>query len=169
MKRLLTLSVAALALGATPLAAQDIAITGATVASGDGSAAVENATVVVRGGRVVAAGTGVAVPGGVPVVDGEGMWVTPGLFASITNLGLVDVGAVSESNDVDADDGIHFAIGRSDAELVTLMLDLLGDETGAHAIGAAARDFVVTRQGWNAMLEPLQDLMQPDKACRDAA
>ncbi|VVT02697.1 amidohydrolase family protein [Erythrobacter sp. EC-HK427] len=116
MKRLLTLSVAALALGATPLAAQDIAITGATLASGDGSAPVENATVVVRGGRVVAAGTGVAVPGGVPVVDGEGMWVTPGLFASITNLGLVDVGAVSESNDVDADESpFHAALDVSPA------------------------------------------------------
>ena len=116
MKRLLTLSVAALALGATPLAAQDIAITGATLASGDGSAPVENATVVVRGGRVVDAGSGVAVPGGVPVVDGEGMWVTPGLFASITNLGLVDVGAVSESNDVDADEApFHAALDVSPA------------------------------------------------------
>ena len=116
MKRLLTLSVAALALGATPLAAQDIAITGATLASGDGSAPVENATVVVRGGRVVAAGTGVAVRGGVPVVDGEARWVTPGLFASITNLGLVDVGAVSESNDVDADEApFHAALDVSPA------------------------------------------------------
>jgi len=104
MKRLLTLAASAIALTSAPALAQDVAITGATVALGDGSEPVENATVVVRGGRVVAAGAGVSVPAGVTVLDGSGTWVTPGLFASSTNLGLVDVGAVSESNDVDADD-----------------------------------------------------------------
>ena len=54
----------------SPALAQDLAITGATVATGDGSEPIENATVVVRGGRVVAAGSGVAVPAGVPVIDG---------------------------------------------------------------------------------------------------
>ncbi|QZH76246.1 MAG: amidohydrolase family protein [Erythrobacter sp.] len=102
MSRALLLGVAALALSATPLAAQDVAVTGATVATGDGSEPIRNATVVVQGGRVVAAGAGVAVPAGMTVVDGSGLWVTPGLFASITNLGLVDVGAVGESNDEEA-------------------------------------------------------------------
>ncbi|MFB0612021.1 amidohydrolase family protein [Aurantiacibacter poecillastricola] len=102
MNRLLALASAALALTAAPLAAQDVAITGATVALGDGSDPVENATVVVRGGRVVAAGAGVAVPAGVPVLDGSGAWVTPGLFASLTELGIYDVQAVDESNDVSA-------------------------------------------------------------------
>ncbi|RPF71475.1 amidohydrolase family protein [Aurantiacibacter spongiae] len=85
---------------ATPANAQDVAITGATVALGDGSDPVENATVVVRGGRVTAAGSGVSVPAGMQAIDGTGMWVTPGLFASMTHLGLVDVDAVDESNDV---------------------------------------------------------------------
>jgi imidazolonepropionase-like amidohydrolase len=96
------LAATALAALAAPLAAQDFAITNATVATGDGSAPIENATVVVRGGRVVAAGAGVAVPAGVPVSDGTGTWVTPGLFATVTNLGLVDVDAVSQSNDTAA-------------------------------------------------------------------
>ncbi|MCB2066829.1 MAG: amidohydrolase family protein, partial [Erythrobacter sp.] len=95
---------AALAAVALPAAAQDVVISNATVALGDGSAPVEHATVVVRGGRVTAAGAGVAVPAGMATIDGSGMWVSPGIFASITNLGLVDVDAVSESNDVDADD-----------------------------------------------------------------
>ncbi len=84
---------------AAPVAAQDVAITNATVATGDGSDPIEGATVVVRGGRIVAAGTGVAVPAGLQVLDGTGAWVTPGLFATVTTLGLWDVGAVSESND----------------------------------------------------------------------
>ena len=99
--RCLLVASAALALIA-PAAAQDFAITNATVATGDGSAPVENATVVVQNGRVVAAGAGLATPAGVEVIDGSGKWVTPGIFSAITTLGLVDVDGVSESNDTSA-------------------------------------------------------------------
>lgn len=84
---------------AGPVAAQDVAITNATVATGDGSDPVQNATVVIRGGRVVAAGPGVAIPAGVQAIDGTGKWVTPGLFAAMTGLGLSDADGVEESND----------------------------------------------------------------------
>ncbi len=94
---------AALAALATPISAQDVAITNATIGLGDGSAPIERATVVVRGGVIVAAGQGVPVPQGVAVIDGTGKWVTPGLFASITHLGLSDVDAVDESNDTEAE------------------------------------------------------------------
>ncbi|WP_128891344.1 amidohydrolase family protein [Erythrobacter sp. HKB08] len=89
---------------AAPAAAQDFAIINATVATGDGSEPIENATVLVRGGKVVAAGTGVTVPAGVETIDGSGRWVTPGIVASATTLGLWDVGAVSQSNDQAAGD-----------------------------------------------------------------
>lgn len=81
--------------------AQDIAITNATIATGDGSAPVQG-TVVVRGGKVVAAGPGAAVPAGIETVDGTDKWVTPGLFAAMTSLGLNDAAGVDESNDVAA-------------------------------------------------------------------
>lgn len=90
---------AALFACSTPLFAQDIAITNATVATGDGSEPVRGATVVIRGGKVTAAGVGVSVPAGVQAVDGTGKWVTPGLFAALTALGLSDAGGVEESND----------------------------------------------------------------------
>lgn len=99
--RILMAASAALALVA-PAAAQDFAITNATVATGDGSEPLENATVVVRDGHVVAAGTGVSAPSGVEVIDGRGKWVTPGIFSAVTTLGLADVDAVSESNDTSA-------------------------------------------------------------------
>ena len=86
----------------SPALAQDFAITNATVATGDGSAPIEGATVVVRGGKVVAAGPGVAVPAGVQAVDGTGKWVTPGLFAAMTALGLSDAEGVEESDDSSA-------------------------------------------------------------------
>ncbi|MFA7584948.1 MAG: amidohydrolase family protein [Novosphingobium sp.] len=79
--------------------AQDFAVTNARVVIGDGSEPVENGTVVVRGGKVAAAGAGVAVPAGIRVIDAGGKWVTPGLVAALTDLGLLDVNGVEESND----------------------------------------------------------------------
>ncbi|WP_205664876.1 amidohydrolase family protein [Tsuneonella suprasediminis] len=90
---------AAAAAVSAPLAAQNVAITNATLATGDGSEPVENATVVVQNGKIVAAGPGVAAPAGMAVIDGTGKWVTPGLFAAMTQLGLYDVDGVPNSND----------------------------------------------------------------------
>ena len=104
MKRFLTLAASVVALAASSASAQDVVITNATVATGDGSEPMEGATVVVRGGKVIAAGADIAVPAGADIVDGTGLWVTPGLFATVTSLGLWDVGAVNESNDTRAGD-----------------------------------------------------------------
>jgi imidazolonepropionase-like amidohydrolase len=81
---------------------QTIAITGGTVALGDGSEPIQGGTVVVRDGRIVAAGRGVAVPAGAQVVDATGKWVTPGIVAGFSRLGLVEVDAVDATNDVEA-------------------------------------------------------------------
>lgn len=103
MKPIFTLAASALALtaavAATSASAQNVVITNATVATGDGSEPIRNATVVVRNGRIVSAGAGTAAPTDIPAIDGTGKWVTPGIFAAVTTLGLWDVGAVSESND----------------------------------------------------------------------
>ena len=86
---------------ATGAHAQDVAITNVTLATGDGSDPIQNATVVVRGGKVVSAGTGTA-PAGTTVIDGTGKWATPGIFATMTSLGLLDVDGVGDSNDTRA-------------------------------------------------------------------
>lgn len=101
MKALLLTAAAALGVAA-PAAAQTVAVTNAKLVIGDGSAPVEGGTVVVRDGRVVAAGRGVAVPAGVPVVDAGGRWVTPGIFAGFTRMGIVEVDGVNETNDAGA-------------------------------------------------------------------
>lgn len=88
----------ALSMVAAPAFAQDVAITGGTVVIGDGSAPIPGGTVVVRGGRVVSAGSGGA-PAGIPTIDATGKWVTPGIVAGFTRLGLVDVDGVSTVND----------------------------------------------------------------------
>ena len=98
MRRLVAGAALALAL-ASPGFAQDIVITNATIVVGDGGEPVRGGTVVVRGGKVVAAGAGVAAPAGIQTIDAQGRWVTPGLVAAITDLGLLDVDGVTESND----------------------------------------------------------------------
>lgn len=130
----------ALLSGALPnlAAAQDFAIINAKVAIGDGSEPIENGVVIVRGGKIAAAGPAgsghdakTADSFGVDTLyNARGAWVTPGIFAALTDLGLVDVGGVEESNDTSAQ-GSQF----------NAALDV------ARAINPAAQDIAVSRAG----------------------
>lgn len=107
MSRALFLASIALALPwATTASAQTIAITNATVATGDGSGPIRGGTVIIRDGRIVAAGLGVAVPADAQVIDATGKWVTPGIVAGFSRLGLSDVdGGAEGANDEVAEKG----------------------------------------------------------------
>lgn len=69
---------------AKPVAAKPIAIVGATLIDGRGSAPVNDAVVVVRGGKIIAAGlrTAVAVAKDAEVVEAKGLSLLPGLIDS---------------------------------------------------------------------------------------
>lgn len=90
---------AAIAAFAAPAAAETIAITGGRVVIGDGSAPIDGGTVVMRDGNLVAVGASVAIPPGARRIDATGKWVTPGVFAGFTRLGLIEVEAVNGTND----------------------------------------------------------------------
>ena len=91
---------AALVSAAAPLAAQTVAITGGTVALGDGSEPIRGGTVLVRDGRVVAAGAmRFKLPAGTQVIDATGKWVTPGIVAGFSRLGLAEVDLTSSKED----------------------------------------------------------------------
>ncbi len=111
--------------------AQDFVITNATVAKGDGSEPISGGVVEVRGGKVVYAGPamGQAMETDT-VIDVAGMWVTPGIFAAVTDIGLADVGGVSESNDTSANSSPFNAA-----------LDV------ATSINPSSQDIAVTRVG----------------------
>jgi imidazolonepropionase-like amidohydrolase len=97
---------ALLVAGAAPLAAQTIAITGGTVALGDGSEPIANGVVVIRDGRIVAAGgMRMKLPADAQVVDATGKWVTPGIIAGFSRLGLADVDLAAEGADDTSSDG----------------------------------------------------------------
>ncbi len=99
MKHLL---LAAAALIAAPISAETIAITGGKLVLGDGSPPIDNGTVVIANGRVVGAGAALPIPAGATRVDAKGKWVTPGVVAGFSRLGLVAVDAVDPTNDATA-------------------------------------------------------------------
>lgn len=93
------------AAAAVPASAQTFAIVGGTVALGDGSQPIQSGMVVVRDGRIVAAGDiRMKLPAGTQVIDATGKWVTPGIVAGFSRLGLTDVsGGADGANDESAD------------------------------------------------------------------
>lgn len=98
MKRFL-LATAALIAATTAAHAETVAITGGKLVIGDGSAPIEGGTVLIRNGTVVAAGANVAIPADARTVDARGKWVTPGIFAGFSRVGLAEVDAVNGTND----------------------------------------------------------------------
>lgn len=98
-----------------PVAAQTIAITGATVHTVS-SPPIEGATVLVRDGRIVAVGSDVEIPADAERLDARGTVVTPGLIDTGSTLGLTEVGAVDDTRDysLGADDVIRAAFDVMD-------------------------------------------------------
>lgn len=103
MMRTWMLALTALALAPALAAAQTFAITGAEIHTAAGPV-IERGTVVVRDGRIEAVGPGVTAPSGARVIDGAGKVVTPGFLDSYTRLGVVEIGAVSGTNDTASED-----------------------------------------------------------------
>ena len=91
---------------AAPAAAGTVAITGGTVALGDGSEPIPNGMVVIRDGRVIAAGNvRMKLPADTQMIDAIGKWVTPGIVAGFSRLGLADVNLSAEGADDTGNDG----------------------------------------------------------------
>ena len=103
MKRATSMLGLALAVAlAAPAAAQTVAITNVTLASGDGGEPVPGATVIMQGGRILSAGAGVAVPANAERIDGRGKWVAPGMISAMSQLGLTELEIGGEGgNDVE--------------------------------------------------------------------
>ena len=79
--------------------AQSFAIINAHILTAGPVGEVANGTVVVRDGRIAAAGAGIAVPAGIKTIDAKGAYLTPGLIAVNTALGLIEVSSVDGTND----------------------------------------------------------------------
>ena len=95
------LFVTALAVFAPAIGAQTVAITGGRIYPVSGPM-IDGGTVLIRDGKIVAVGTNVAVPADAQRIDATGKVVTPGLVNAATQLGLVEIGAVSSTTDYGA-------------------------------------------------------------------
>ncbi len=129
---------------AAPVAAQTFAIVNGIVAKGDGSEPIPGGTVVVRNGRVVAAGAGVRVPQGSQVIDATGKWVTPGIFAGFTRLGLSEVDLSADGSDDTTSNGPFSA-----AIDVTPAINPLASTIAVNRADGITRAFVAPVTGKN--------------------
>ncbi|MDA2914337.1 amidohydrolase family protein [Acidobacteriia bacterium AH_259_A11_L15] len=99
----LILALGLVVLCAGPLAAQGgapvIVLQGGTVHTLAGPP-IENGTVIIRGGRIAAVGANLEIPDdATEVINVAGLDVYPGLFDSLSRLGLTEIGAVSATGD----------------------------------------------------------------------
>jgi imidazolonepropionase-like amidohydrolase len=93
-----------------------IAVVGATVHTMGSAGTLQDATVLIEGGRIRAVGKGLAIPAGARTIDAHGKVVTPGLFDSLTQLGIVEVNAVAGTRDgSEQNDRITAAFDVADA------------------------------------------------------
>ncbi len=82
------------------LAAEVIAITGATVYTMTEQGTLNDATVLVENGHIVAVGSGIQIPDGADRVEANGRIVTPGLFDAYSYFGVSEMDLVKETVDV---------------------------------------------------------------------
>jgi len=61
---------------------------------------IDNGSILVRNGKIVGVGQNLAAPKDVKIIEAKGMQVYPGMIDSGTTVGLSEISAVTESNDV---------------------------------------------------------------------
>lgn len=79
--------------------AQTLFINDATVHTMSSMAVIQKGDILIRDGRIQSVGTALTAPADAQVIEAEGRPVTPGFFAGITELGLVEISAVESSVD----------------------------------------------------------------------
>lgn len=89
----------ALGLPAISVQAATIAITNATIYTADKAGVITQGILVMRDGKIVALGQNATIPSDATVIDGSGQTLTPGFFAPLSTLGVVEVEGVEESDD----------------------------------------------------------------------
>lgn len=131
-----------------------IAVVGADIHTVAGPV-VRGGTVLFDKGKIVAVGVDVAVPAGAETVDAKGKRLYPGLFDAMSDIGLIEMGLVRQSNDraetgslnpnaraetAINPDSEHFPVTRSNGVLISLVAPQGGVVSGSAA--------VVMHDGW---------------------
>jgi imidazolonepropionase-like amidohydrolase len=86
---------------AAPASAETVAITHARILTAAAAGEIAQGVVVIRDGKIAAVGANAAIPTGARVIDAAGGVVTPGLFATNSLLGMVEIRQVGDDLSVD--------------------------------------------------------------------
>jgi imidazolonepropionase-like amidohydrolase len=115
MKKLLLSVVSALAMiGAAH--GEPILIKDGRVITNASAGVLENGDVLIDGGRVIGVGAEIAAPRNARVIDAKGKWVTPGIFAAMSEVGLNEISGSGAPNDASVDsETINAAASAADA------------------------------------------------------
>ena len=102
--------------GAAAARAETVVITNAAIHTMGPQGTIKNGTLVIENGRIRAVGAAVSPPASARRIDAHGKLVTPGLFDSYSQIGLVEVNAVDGTEDAHSqDDQITAAFNVADA------------------------------------------------------
>jgi len=130
-------------------------ITNATVHVGNGQV-LNNASVVITNGKIAAVGTNVQIPVGATQVNGQGKHVYPGLILTTSNLGLVEIGAVRASSDLqeigDLNPNIHSIVAyNTDSKIINTLRSngILLANVVPQGSFVAGQSSVVQLDAWN--------------------
>ncbi|MDE3194697.1 MAG: amidohydrolase, partial [Acidobacteriota bacterium] len=74
---------------------------------------IPNGTVIVRNGKIIGVGKNLQAPKDLKVIDGKGLQVYPGMIDAATEVGLVEINSIRESEDVSE-------LGKYNPQLVAL-------------------------------------------------
>jgi imidazolonepropionase-like amidohydrolase len=85
-------------------AAQDVFIEDATIVTNTNAGRIDVGDILIRGGKIVNMGNIADAPSGMTVINAKGKWVTPGLFAPFSRIGLVEISGEARTNDISADE-----------------------------------------------------------------
>jgi imidazolonepropionase-like amidohydrolase len=99
--RTFLLVVAVLFIVTAPARSQTVAITNAKIYPVSGPA-IAKGTVLIRDGVIAAVGEQVTIPAGAQTIDAAGKVITPGLINSLTEVGVIEIGQVRDTNDAAA-------------------------------------------------------------------
>ena len=88
-----------LSTSASAAMAQDYFISDAKLVTNTSEGTLEKADLIIRNGKVTQIGTDLIAPANAEVISADGRWVTPGLVAPFSRLGLMDIGGEDVTND----------------------------------------------------------------------
>jgi imidazolonepropionase-like amidohydrolase len=104
-------------LSAAPALAQPVAIVGGRVVTNGPEGIIDNGTVVIEGERILGVGgDDTPLPPGAVTIDAAGKWVTPGLIAAASQVGLVEVDAEDATDDRAASGTSPFSVSLEAAD-----------------------------------------------------